>query len=61
MDVDPKVMARLERRVRIELYTELLKECDGPQPLLNGRRLLDLSDVKEWLAVKMRASFSGTP
>lgn len=39
--------------VRIALYEELLIACEGPQPLLLGRRLLDLSDLKEWIAARM--------
>lgn len=42
---------------RIALYIELLEECDGPQQLLQGRRLLDLSDVKEWIRLKLCEEF----
>lgn len=48
-----------ERGVRLELYKELLDQCDGPQSILGGRRILDLSDVKEWLAVKMYLELIG--
>lgn len=48
-----------ERAVRIELYRELLEGCDGAQPSLGGRRILDLPDMKEWLAVRMYLELIG--
>lgn len=48
-----------DRTVRLELYKELLDECDGPQPTLGGRRILDLSDMREWLALKMYLEMIG--
>jgi len=46
---------------RIALYIELLTGCDGPQPLLEGRRLLDLSDVKEWIALRLQSELHYEP
>lgn len=39
-------------KIRLELYNELLRECDGPQTILAGRRILDITDLKEWLMVR---------
>ena len=52
------VQQGMTRVARIELYTELLEECDGEQPLLRGRRILDLTDVKEWLARRLSCELS---
>lgn len=47
-----------EKVVRLAVYSELLAECHGPQQLLQGRRLLDLSDVKDWLSAKILTEMS---
>lgn len=49
----PTATEAQQRRVRIALYKEILRECDGPQLLLAGRRLTDITDWKEWLAVRL--------
>jgi hypothetical protein len=39
--------------IRLIVLEELIAECYGPQPLLDGRRINDLSDFREWLEKKL--------
>jgi hypothetical protein len=42
-----------KKELRIEVLEELINECYGPQPLLNGRTITDVTDLKEWLEAKL--------
>jgi|GEM_PF-4788606 len=40
--------------IRLIVLEELITECYGPQPLLNGRRITDIISFKEWLEAKLQ-------
>ncbi len=42
-----------KKNIRLIVLEELISECYGPQPLLNGRRINDVVDFKEWLEAKL--------
>ncbi|MGA8216647.1 MAG: hypothetical protein WB799_23880 [Candidatus Sulfotelmatobacter sp.] len=39
--------------IRVSVLEGLIEECYGPQALLNGKRINDLIDFKEWLEAKL--------
>lgn len=43
-----------KHNIRLIVLDELIRECYGPQPLLNGRRITDVTDFKEWLEAKLQ-------
>ena len=42
-----------KKNIRVMVMEELIEECYGPQPLLNGRPIQDVTDFKEWLEKKL--------
>jgi hypothetical protein len=40
--------------IRISVLEELIESCYGPQALLNGKKINDLIDFKEWLEAKLQ-------
>jgi hypothetical protein len=40
--------------IRVSLLEELVEQCYGPQALLNGRKINDVVDFKEWLEAKVQ-------
>ena len=43
-----------KHNIRLIVLEELISECYGPQPLLNGRRITDIISFKEWLEAKLQ-------
>ncbi len=44
-----------KKNIRVMVMEELIGECYGPQALLNGRRITDVTDFKEWLEARLAA------
>ena len=44
-----------KKNIRLIVLEELISECYGPQPLLNGRRIQGIPDFKDWLEAKLQA------
>jgi len=42
-----------KKNIRLIVLEELISECYGPQPLLNGRKITDVISFKEWLEAKL--------
>lgn len=48
-----KLLNTYKAALRVEVLDELINECYGPQPLLGGRPISDVTDLKEWLEAKL--------
>jgi hypothetical protein len=44
-----------KKNIRLIVLEELISECYGPQALLNGRRITNIADFKDWLKAKLQA------
>lgn len=42
-----------KKELRVEVLDGLISECYGPQSLLQGRTITDVSEFKEWLEAKL--------
>jgi hypothetical protein len=40
--------------IRISVLEELVESCYGPQALLNGRKITNIADFKDWLETKLQ-------
>lgn len=55
-DVVPLFRSLLDtykKELRVEVLDGLIGECYGPQSLLQGRTITDVSEFKEWLEAKL--------
>lgn len=48
-----KLLDTYKAALRAEVLEELINECYGPQDLLQGRTITDVTDLKEWLEAKL--------
>ncbi len=49
-----KLLDEHKNNLRIAVLEELIESCYGPQTLLDGRRIQDITDFKEWLEAKLQ-------
>ena len=49
-----KLINEYKDAIRISVLEELVESCYGPQALLNGRKIRDVIDFKEWLEAKVQ-------
>jgi hypothetical protein len=54
MGVFRKAINEHKSYIRISVLEELIESCYGPQALLNGRKIVDVIDFKEWLEAKLQ-------
>ncbi len=44
-----------KHNIRLIVLEELISECYGPQPILGGKRITDVTDFKEWLEARLQS------